>query len=99
VVYIESNAESSDIRQCINELKRKGTAKINFIDPTDSRLEKRLRSAAASTDIQLNRHENPLFLNTREENAGFFKPAKKNFYRPHFTRQNAKNVASWLMQQ
>lgn len=90
VVYIESNAESSDIRQCINELKRKGTAKINFIDPTDSRLEKRLRSAAASTDIQLNRHENPLFLNTREENAGFFKPAKKKFLQTTFYKTERK---------
>jgi deoxyribodipyrimidine photolyase-related protein len=90
VIYIESHTENSDILQYIKELQRKGTARINFIDPTDSRLEQRLRNAAASTDIQLNMLETPLFLNTKKENTVFFKPAKKKFLQTTFYKAERK---------
>ena len=42
VTYIDSTEKIADIRFLIPELKRKGYTHINYIDPTDNWLQKRL---------------------------------------------------------
>jgi len=84
VHYIDSQDDRSDIRTCIDVLHRRGVAAINYIDPTDNWLEKRLRHAAQERGIAVRRHENPSFLRTRDENRGFFNPAKKRFFQTRF---------------
>ncbi len=80
--YIESISERSDIRVLIPELLEEGIDKIHIIDPTDNWLEKHINSV--SKDIEIIWYDNPLFINTKEELSGFFKPSKKKFFQTSF---------------
>ncbi len=84
VSYINSSSMSSDIRVLISKLKDEGVEKIHVINPTDNWLEKRMTNAANDHTIQLEEYENPLFINTREELASFFKIDKKSFFQTKF---------------
>jgi deoxyribodipyrimidine photolyase-related protein len=87
VHYIESSNPSSDIRELIFQLKKESIEVIHFIDPTDNWLEKRLKETSNKHTIALVEYENPLFINTREELADFFKPDKKSFFQTTFYKQ------------
>ena len=85
VHYIEAENELADIRNFNKEIDAKNITEINLIDPTDYWLEKRI--AAISKDIKLNTFSSPLFLNTKEDLAVFFKPEKKSFFQTTFYKQ------------
>ncbi|MCA1759005.1 MAG: cryptochrome/photolyase family protein, partial [Bacteroidales bacterium] len=72
VVYIESKNELSDIRKLLRFLKQSGTEGLQYVDTTDSWLEKRITETSKANSISLVKHSSPLFLNTSEENAHFF---------------------------
>jgi hypothetical protein len=58
------------------------------IDPTDQWLEERIRKVAK--DCRLEIHDNPQFLNTREDLASFFRTGKKSFFQTTFYKQQRK---------
>ena len=87
VHYIESTDPRSDIRKLIQHFAKAGTKEINYINPTDNWLEKRIVKAASQYKLALNEFENPLFINTREDLQSFFKPDKKSFFQTTFYKQ------------
>jgi len=87
VTYIDTHHQISDIRELINSLHESGVEQIHFINPTDNWLEKRLKETSTINSIELIEYENPLFINSREELASFFKPEKKSFFQTTFYKQ------------
>tara|TARA_B100000795_G_C22786304_1_gene434779 strand:+ start:566 stop:2053 length:1488 start_codon:yes stop_codon:yes gene_type:complete len=90
VFYIEATADLADIRFLIPELKRKGVENINYIDPTDNWLQKRLLNSCSKYGIKTIQHQSPLFLNSKEELAVFFRKDKKKFHQTTFYTEQRK---------
>ena len=88
VVYIEAIQEESDTRFLIPKLIKEGIKKIHIIDPTDNWLVKHIKSV--SSDITIEWYENPLFINSKSELSGFFKPTKKKFFQTSFYKDQRK---------
>ncbi len=90
VHYIESLEEESDIRMLIPELKNKGVTHINYIDPTDYWLQKRIVEKCSELKITTTVYNSPMFLNTKDDNASFFKVDKKKFHQHTFYIEQRK---------
>ena len=88
VHYIDSFKEIADIRNFGEELIRSGATKIHAIEPTDKRLEKRLRETALDKELIL--YNDPQFLNSKEELSSFFRKDKKSFFQTTFYKQQRK---------
>ncbi len=80
----------SDIRLLIPELKRKGIEHVNYIDPTDNWLQKRLKKGLESDDISFTVYTSPLFLNSKDDLASFFRPDKKKYHQSTFYAEQRK---------
>ena len=78
VRYVETHDSCSDVRFLIEKLIMNDVQKLHIIDPTDNWLSKRIQQAATTIDIHW--LDSPLFLNTPEDLAYFFKDNKKKFY-------------------
>lgn len=91
VVYVDSTQNISDIRLLIPELKKQGVYHINYIDPTDNWLQKRIDNQLTHNNISSTIFDSPLFLNTKKELSTFFKPDKKKYHQTTFyTAQRKK---------
>lgn len=90
VNYIPSDHQLSDIRLFATEIARHKFDEIQFYDPTDQWLEKRIRKAA--TSCRLIMHENPQFINSRKDLAEFFKPDKSFYFQTAFYKQQRKKL-------
>lgn len=84
VHYINAHQPESDIRKLIPMLSKNGVNQIQYINPTDQWLEKRIRTSLDTSGIDYVEYENPLFINTRQELKEFFKPEKKQFFQTSF---------------
>jgi len=91
VCYIESTEDISDIRLFIPELKRKGITHINYIDPTDNWLQIRLDNGFRESGITATQYKSPLFLNSKEDLATFFKSDKNKYHQTTFYTEQRKN--------
>ena len=90
VNYIDSITNLSDIRLLILELKSLGFDQINYIDPTDNWLQKRILSACNENDIKSQQFDSPLFLNTKTELHNFFREDKKKYHQTTFYKEQRK---------
>ena len=91
VQYIESKERISDIRLLIPHLKLQGFANLNYIDPVDNWLQKRLNQGLRDTGIQGQQHPSPMFINSKEELVAFFRSDKKKYHQTTFyTEQRIK---------
>ena len=72
VTYLDYQADKT-IGLIIAEL---GVSHITMYDPVDFTLEKRIGSACSKHSIELKVLDNPLFINTQQENEDFFKTKK-----------------------
>ena len=84
VNYIEATEDTSDVRKLIPHLKSHGIEHINYIDPTDNWLQKRLDQGCADSGISFKVFDSPLFLNSKEENTTFFRSDKKKYQQAIF---------------
>lgn len=84
VRYIESTDPASDIRKAIRQLAAGGIDTIHYLDTTDNWLEKRIVAGAKNAEVQLQKYDSPLFLNTPETLQSFFRPEKKKFFQTKF---------------
>ena len=91
VVYVNATETISDIRLLLPELKKRGIQEIHFIDPTDNWLQKRLHKGFDLTEIEYKEYSSPLFLNTKEDLALFFKKEKKKYHQTSFYTDQRKN--------
>ena len=80
VVYIESTQHISDIRKLIPHLALKGVTNINYIDPVDNWLQKRIVKECTCHTIERTVFDSPLFLNTKEDLQPFFRSDKKKYH-------------------
>ena len=90
VCYIEATEDISDIRILIPKLKQQGVAHINFIDPTDNWLQKRLDKGFLENGITATQHTTPLFLNSKEDLVLFFRRDKKKYHQTTFYAEQRK---------
>ena len=73
VVYINSVDKNSDIRILISEIIKNKFLKIEYIDTVDYLLEKRINFISEKNNIDLNKHESLLFMNSNINLDPFFK--------------------------
>ncbi|TYC16281.1 cryptochrome/photolyase family protein [Bizionia gelidisalsuginis] len=92
VFYIEAIAEISEVRQLIPELKRLGVEHIHYIEPTDNWLQKRIDKGCLDNNISATVYNSPLFLNTKEDLADFFKSDKLKYHQSAFYKQQRKRL-------
>ncbi|WP_405291924.1 cryptochrome/photolyase family protein [Algibacter sp. Ld11] len=90
VTYIESISDLSDIRKLIPHLKEQGVKHINYIDPTDNWLQKRLENGCLQHSISIKTFSSPLFLNTKDELGDFFRKDKKKYHQTTFYTEQRK---------
>lgn len=90
VHYIDATQEISDIRKLIPELKDNGVTQINYIDPNDNWLEKRMDKGCKEQGISTTVFESPLYLNTKEALAVYFNTARKKYYQTTFYTNERK---------
>ncbi|MDB4107449.1 cryptochrome/photolyase family protein [Bacteroidia bacterium] len=88
VHYIDSDNVLADIRLFSQEVKTKNIHTINLLEPTDDWLEQRVQ--LLSSLCKINTYTNPLFLNSKEDLAGFFRKEKKSFFQTTFYKQQRK---------
>lgn len=89
VNYINAKSKWSDIRKLLPKLAIDGISTIHIINPTDNWLEKNIYQKKGNIKIEW--YNNPLFINTNEELASFFKPSKKKFFQTSFYKNERKN--------
>lgn len=87
VHYIEAKSEISDIRHLIPHLNHLQIEHINYIDPTDFWLSKRIASACDKVGITYTEFDSPLFLNHKEEISKFFRSDKKIYRLAEFYKR------------
>ena len=90
VHYVEAIEDISDIRQLIPLLGSQGIKHINYIDPTDNWLQKRINNSCLESNISTTEHNSPLFLNTKEDLATFFRSDKKKYHQTSFYTEQRK---------
>ena len=90
VRYIESIDSMSDIRLLLPKLKKMGVEHINYIDPVDSWIQKRLTQGCAEQKLSFERFASPLFVNTEHDLNEFFMPDKKKYHQTTFYKDQRK---------
>jgi len=90
VNYINTPDPNSDIRSLIQYLYHEGVKTIYLTDPTDNWLSKRINESALKCGINIQQFESPLFINSKEDLASFFRPDKKKFFQTSFYKSQRK---------
>lgn len=86
VIFVSSKDKQSDIRVFLQE--NNDIESIHYIDPTDDWLDKRLKKYSEHKDLI--EYSSPLFLNSKDDNAKFFRTDKKFFFQTTFYKQQRK---------
>jgi deoxyribodipyrimidine photolyase-related protein len=90
VVYIESQDAMSDIRKLIPHLKASGINAIEFIDPIDSWLFKRIQKACKTQKLAYQMHNSELFILSEVEIKDYFADKKRMFQTDFYKHQRLK---------
>jgi len=90
VHYVESVDKMSDIRDLVPALKRLGVDYIHYIDPVDNWLQKRLSQGLHESGIQGTQYPSPMFLNSKDDLAAFFRLDKKKYHQTTFYKEQRK---------
>jgi len=87
VHYIDTIEDIADVRKLIPALQKQNVKHINYIDPTDNWLQKRLLASLDICEITAKEYDSPLFLNTKDDLVSFFKPDKKKYHQTSFYKE------------
>ena len=90
VHYVESADKNSDIILLIPHLKFQGVESLYYIDPVDNWPQKRLDQGLRDSEIQGERYSSPMFLNSKEDLASFFRSDKKKYHQTTFYIEQRK---------
>tara|TARA_B100001109_G_scaffold123765_1_gene100750 strand:+ start:2391 stop:3866 length:1476 start_codon:yes stop_codon:yes gene_type:complete len=88
--YINSYDKNSDIRVLLDGLLEKNIKQINYLNPCDNWLEKRINNKR--NFIKLNRIESLQYLNSETDNHNFFSPSKKKYFQTSFYKLQRKKM-------
>ncbi len=86
VTYIEAQSDHSAIENLVTSLSEKFEL-ISFFKPVDNWIEKRIKQ---NIKTKFEEWENPLFMNTEEQNKKFFRADKHKFLHGNFYKQQRK---------
>jgi len=92
VEYVQSIDDISDVRKLLPYLHAQGVDQIEYIDPTDNWLQKRLDHGCQLHDIQAKVHDSDLFLNKKEDLKAFFRVDKKKYFQTTFYTDQRKKM-------
>ena len=92
VRYIESIDSMSDIRLLLPKLKKLGVKHINYIDPVDSWIQKRLNQGFEDQELSFEKFESPLFINTESDLKYFFRRDKKKISSNYLLQRPTKKT-------
>ena len=84
VKYVNSYEKNSDIRNFIKNIDSKKIKKIVCINPEDNYLEKRIIKECEKKGLDVMFHNNPSFINTREDLKKNFRKDKKKLFQTSF---------------
>lgn len=87
VNYIDSGHPLSEIRQLILHLKQRGVRQIDFIDPTDDWLQKRIIQSCEENGLRWEEYSSSLFILNKAERSEAFPASKENYHLYNFYRQ------------
>ncbi len=90
VTYIDAISELCDIRLLLPHLAAKGVTKISYCKTVDDWLEKRLQTAAAQCQIELQAYESPNFICTEEYLSSYFANKKRYYLTAFYTDQRQR---------
>ena len=90
VTYVDANENHADIRKLIPLLGEEDFTEIHFVAPVDYWLEKRIHGQCEQLKIKAIAYESPMFLNSKEDLAGFFKVDKKKYFQTSFYTEQRK---------
>jgi len=93
VHYIESIDSLSDIRFLLPKLKKNGVKHINYIDPVDNWIQKRLNQVCNDQKISYKKFASPLFINTESDLKKFFSRDKKKYHQTTFYKDQRKKYS------
>jgi deoxyribodipyrimidine photolyase-related protein len=91
VTYVEHHEANADVSNLIQFIQGKGILAIEFYDPTDDWLLRRITSACIKNGIEYTKHESPMFLtpvNILQEYAN----GKKHFHHADFYKFQRKRL-------
>jgi deoxyribodipyrimidine photolyase-related protein len=77
VNYIDAKNELSDIRKLIVHLKSKSIEEIHVTEVNDNWLERRMCNTSEENNIGIVKYQSPMFLNTKDDLAEYFRGRKK----------------------
>lgn len=87
VQYIEAIHPTAAIRTLIKTISKEGIKTIHYTDTTDNWLEKRIKQAAHSCNMELVKYLSPNFLNNTTEAGNFFDNRKTYFQTDFYIQQ------------
>ena len=90
VIYIDAFHELADVRNLIAHLKSIHITSFDFIDVTDYLLERRINEACKVHQVQGNKRESHLFLNSSKEIANYFSDKKRMFQTDFYKNQRQR---------
>lgn len=90
VTYIEAQSEFSDIRNLSKLLVQDDIEMIDFYDPTDNWLLKRLQNSVQHLGIKMVIHESPNFFNSSLDVKNYFLNRKKILHHDFYVAQRKK---------
>lgn len=90
VNYIEANDTQNDIRTLLSFLYAQGVKEISYYDTCDYLLEKRMYNTCLNLNIETNKFESLLFINTSADLESYFGIKSKYFQTDFYTHQRKK---------
>ena len=90
--YVEAQSDRSDIRRLIASIHSNNEISLCFIDPVDDWLSQRIESACSEHGVQSRWSPSPGFINTKDDNAYFFKSNKRKFFQTSFYKDQRKRL-------
>lgn len=87
VIYVEAADTRSDVRTL---LKTMAGQSLKYIDTVDDWLEKRIKSTSLAHNVQLQKEQNPAFLNTEQELEIYLSGVKHLFQTDFYKKERVK---------
>lgn len=91
VYYVNATEDIADIRKFISYLKSDHVTHINYIDPVDNWLSKRIVKETIHNSIKTTIYNSPLFLNSEDDLKSFFRADKKKYHQTTFYTEQRKS--------